>query len=97
MFTDSADYYFDPATSEAATIAGAAETVYGHYDRDYVEIETGSVRISGYKPVFICSTAAVSAVVRGAAMSIEGVSETFTVAHKETIDRVETRLVLEET
>lgn len=97
MYIDDADLYFDQATSEAITIAGIASVVYGHYDREYVEIDIGQVAISGYKPVVTCSSAAVATASRGAAVSIADVSETFKIAYIEKMDRIETRLILEET
>lgn len=96
MITDpTAALFNESVCSHLAKITGVADDVCGYYSREYVEVSMGRAQIVGYKPVFVCSTAAVSSVGEGTAVVIAGVG-TFTVAIPEQIDATETRLVLRE-
>lgn len=97
MITESATTCFNEyVCSHSATITGATGAVYGYYSRDYVEIQAGRATIAGFKPTFTCSTADVSAVADGAAVTVTGVGS-FTVAHIEQHDEIESRVILEAT
>lgn len=97
MIIESADIYFNQELStHAATITGITGAVYGYYTREYVEVNAGRTTIAGFKPTFTCSAAVVASVESGTAVSISGITETFTVAHIEKRDEIESRLILEE-
>jgi len=92
MTEDATDFF--SAENEfisAATITGISGTVYGYYDREYVDI----AEIAGYRPVLTCSTADVSGVGRGANVVVSGESGTFIVAQNVKVDSIESKLILD--
>ena len=95
MITENPDIYFNVVScSHSATIEGVSGTVYGYYSREYVEVGTAGAPLDGYKPVFTCA-ASVSPV-RGAAVTVSGVPESFTVLYVQQVDDVEAKIILAE-
>lgn len=90
-FTEDATIYYNSDCPDHATIAGVSNTVYGFLDR--VEVDYGD--LSGMRPVFSCSTAAVSDVEIGASVSISTETATFRVVQNVKVDRIDSKLILE--
>lgn len=69
MFAEDLSAFFDTDDFAVSATIGTA-TVSGILDRQFVTVND----VDGYHPVFMCATADVSAVAKGAACAISGVN-----------------------
>jgi len=79
-FAEDLTPFFDPAGLGVAAsytpAGGAAKTINGVFEDEYVEINSGDVGVEGSGPKFICAAADVSGVKQGDALVINSVSYT---------------------
>lgn len=96
-FTEDLSEFFDNDDfAVAATITGITGSVYGIYDKEYVEVSIGSIDVVGYKPTFTCQTSDITDVDRTTMVTIAGETETFIISHIENQGDGISRIILEE-